>query len=342
MNFASDNTAGCHPKIIQALADANDGRRMPYGRDDETNRVRTIVSDTFDTDCDVFLVATGTAANGLALSACVPGHGAVVCHETSHINEHEGTGPAMFTGGAKLIGLAAGDGKIDPAEVDHGVMTGRGDEHYAQVKALSITQLTERGTAYTVDQISAIGDVCRKHGLAMHMDGARFANAMVGLNCSPADMTWKAGVDVVSFGGTKNGALALEAVVIFNKALAAEFLYKQKRAGQLLSKMRFMSVQMEAYLKDDLWLLNARHSNAMAKRLADGLGNIQDVEITQSVDGNQVFPRLPAATVERLKAAGFLFYDRGAGPDGRHLIRLVLAFNTEPADVDKFIATAGG
>lgn len=342
MNFASDNTAGAHPDIMAAIAAANDGRTMPYGHDDGTARVRALVSDIFETKADVFFVPTGTAANGLALSAIVSPHGAVICHETSHIYDHEGTGPALFTGGAKLLGLPGNDGKISPTDVDDMTLTGRGDEHYAQVRAVSITQLTERGTAYTVDHVGQIADVCRKHSLSLHMDGARFANALVGLNCSPADMSWKAGVDIVSFGATKNGAFALEAVVIFNENIASEFLYKQKRAGHVLSKMRLMTVQMEAYLKDDLWLKNARHSNAMARRLADGLSIIEGVTLTQAVDGNQVFPKMPAKMVARLKDAGFLFYDRGADEDGQHVIRLVPAFNTDPTDVDLFVETAAG
>ena len=339
MNFASDNTAGAHPDIMAAIVAANDGRTMPYGHDDGTARVREKVCEVFETDAKVFFVPTGTAANGLAVASITPSWGALVCHETAHIFDHEGNGPVMYSGGARLIGLAGENGKITPNAVEAATLEGRGDEHYSQVRAVSVTQLTEKGTAYRVDEIAAIGDVCRKHGLALHMDGARFANALAGLNCSPADMSWKAGVDVLSFGGTKNGALALEAVVVFNPALGDEFLYRQKRAGHVLSKMRLMTAQMEAYLADGLWLENARHSNAMAQKLADGLMDL-GVEIVGAVDGNQVFPRMPAPMAEALKAKGFLFYDRGADEEGRRKTRLVTAFNTPEDDVDAFLATA--
>ncbi len=341
MNFASDNTAGAHPAIMAAIAKANDGRVMPYGNDEGTGHAKDLLSHVFEKEAHVFFVPTGTAANGLALSALVPGYGAVVCHETAHINEHEGSGPALFTGGAKLLGLPGDDGKIDPTDVARTIAHGRGDPHYAPVFAASITQLTERGTAYRPDHIAAIAEACREDGVRLHMDGARFANALVGLNCSAADMTWKAGVDVVSFGATKNGALALEAVVIFDADLARDFHYRQKRAGMVLSKMRLMTAQMAAYLADDLWLENARRANAMARRLADGLAVIDGIDVTQAVDGNEVFPLIPAATVARLTDAGVAFYDRGQAPDGRHRVRLVSAFCTTAQDVDRFLEIAG-
>ncbi|PIW26765.1 MAG: low specificity L-threonine aldolase [Rhodospirillales bacterium CG15_BIG_FIL_POST_REV_8_21_14_020_66_15] len=339
MNFASDNTAGAHPDIMAAIMRANEGRTMPYGHDAETEKARRRVCEVFETDAKVFFVPTGTAANGLAVASVTPSWGAVVCHETAHIFDHEGNGPVMYSGGARLIGLPGADGRITAKDVEAATLEGRGDEHYSQVRAVSITQLTEKGTAYRIDEIAAIGEVCRKHGLSLHMDGARFANALARLNCSPADMSWKAGVDVLSFGGTKNGALALEAVVVFNPALGDEFLYRQKRAGHVLSKMRLMTAQMEAYLAGDLWLRNARHSNAMARRLAEGLKAL-GVEITGAVDGNQVFPRLPAAMAEALKTKGFLFYDRGPDDQGRRKVRLVTAFDTPEDDVDAFLETA--
>lgn len=344
MNFASDNTAGAHPDIMAAIARANDGRTMPYGHDEGTEAARQRVCEVFETDARVFFVPTGTAANGLAVASLTPAWGAVVCHETAHIFDHECNGPVMYSGGARLIGLKGDNGKITPDTVKAVTLEGRGDEHYSQVHAVSVTQLTEKGTAYRVDEIAAIADVCRTHDLHLHMDGARFANAVAGLNCSPADMTWKAGVDVLSFGGTKNGALALEAVVFFNPSLGEDFLYLQKRSGHVLSKMRLMTAQTEAYLSDGLWLNNARHSNAMARKLADGLSGL-GVEIIGAVDGNQVFPLIPAAMTEALKAEGFLFYDRGPvdgeGDRGHRRIRLVTAFNTPEQDVDAFLATAG-
>lgn len=342
MNFASDNTAGAHPKIMEAIVRANTGRLLPYGRDDETTRVRRLVDDTFETETEVFFVATGTAANSLSLSVTVPPWGAIACHATAHIHDHESTGPSLFAGGAKTVGIDGPAGKFTAEALREVALIGRGDEHYAQVRAASVTQLTERGTAYRAEEVAAIGDVCRDLGLSLHMDGARFANAVASLNCTPAEMTWKAGVDVLSFGGTKNGCLAMEAVVFFNKDLGREFLFQQKRSGHVLSKMRMMAAQMEAYLADDLWLKNARHSNAMAKRLADGLSRLPGVEITEAVEGNQVFPRLPKKMVAALKAKGFQFYERGEGADGKVAIRLVPAFDIPAADVDLFIETAKG
>lgn len=337
MNFASDVTAGAHPKVLEALIQANDGRVMPYGRDPVTEGAKERLREIFERDAEIFLVASGTAANGLALSALTPPYGAVVCHHHSHVNEHECAGPELFTGGAKMLDLASPTGRLDPAAIEAAVLEGRGDEHYAQVHAVSITQLAENGTAYTVERIFQIGEVCRRHGLGLHMDGARFANALVGLDCSPAEMTWKAGVDVLSFGATKNGALACEAVVFFDRARARDFLFRQKRAGHVLSKGRFLGAQMAAYLADGLWLDNARRANAMARRLADGLRPLPGVEVTCAVDGNEIFPRLPAAMIAGLQRAGFLFYERGGG-----LIRLVCPFTTTEAEVDAFIEAAAG
>ena len=341
MNFASDNTAGAHPDILDAIVQANTGQTMPYGNDEVTARVRDRVCEVFETDARIFFVPTGTAANGLAIAAITPPWGAVVCHEKAHIYDHECNGPATFAGGARLIGLPGEFGKIAPEDIELVTLEGRGDEHYSQVRAVSVTQLTEQGTAYGLDELAAIGDVCRKHSLYLHMDGSRFANAVAHVGCSAADMSWKAGVDVLSFGGTKNGALALDAVVFFNPALGDDFLYRQKRAGHVLSKMRMMSAQMEAYLNEDLWLRNARHANAMARRLADGLSDL-DVELVSPVHGNQIFPLMPPDMVETLKNAGIQFYDRGpvGGDDERRKVRLVTAFNTPTADVDTFLETA--
>ncbi len=341
MNFASDNTAGAHPDILDAIVQANTGQTMPYGNDEVTARVRDRVCEVFETDARIFFVPTGTAANGLAIASITPPWGAVVCHEKAHINDHECNGPVAFAGGARLIGLKGELGKITPEDIEPVILEGRGDEHYSQVRAVSVTQLTEQGTAYGLDELAAIGDLCRKYDLHLHMDGSRFANAVAHAGCSAADMSWKAGVDVLSFGGTKNGALALDAVVFFNPALGDDFRYRQKRAGHVLSKMRMMSAQMEAYLNEDLWLRNARHANAMARRLADGLGDL-DVELATPVHGNQVFPLMPPDMVETLKNAGIQFYDRGpvGGDDERRKVRLVTAFNTPTADVDTFLDTA--
>ncbi len=234
MNFCSDNTAGVHPKILAALATANAGNAMPYGNDDITARVEARLAEIFERECTVALVATGTAANALALATLVPAWGVVYCHPDSHINTDECGAPEFYTGG-KLVAVPGADGRMNAADLDAVLATaGAGVVHHAQPAAISITQATEAGTVYRLPEIAAIGAVARKHKLALHMDGARFANALVTLGCSPADMTWRAGVDAVSFGCTKNGALAAEAIVMFDKSKAAELGLRRKRGGQLV------------------------------------------------------------------------------------------------------------
>lgn len=336
MNFASDNTTGAAPEILDALRDGNDGQTMPYGDDDMTRAVEQTITEIFERPCQVFLVATGSAANALALSAVCPPFGAILCHAESHVQVHECGAPELFTGGAKLIPLGGAEGKLDPFKATRAAERGKGDVHWVQPSVISITNLTEVGTCYTPSEIGALSAVCRRHGLALHMDGARFANALVSQNCSPAELTWKVGVDVLSFGATKNGALGCEAVVFFDPDMAADFGYRRKRGGHLFSKMRALSLQMAAYLKDDLWLRNARHANSMAQRLADGLADVDGIDITLPVEGNQVYPRLPRGPLEGLRSDGARFYQR----DEEGVVRLVTAFNTSPEAVDLFVATA--
>lgn len=337
MNFASDNTTGASPAILQAITNLNDGRAMPYGQDDFSHRAGDKIREIFETDAEVFFVATGTAANTLSLSVLAPPYGAVLCHWQSHIYEDECGGPEFFTGGAKLIPIGGPNAKLDLEDLDHHSGRGVGDVHMVQPSAVSITQVTEFGAAYTLSEIEAIGELCRTRGLKLHMDGARFANAIAALDCAPADITWKAGVDVLSFGATKNGAMASEAVILFDKGLAQEFAFRRKRGGHLFSKMRLLAGQMEAYLTDDLWLANARHANAMARRLADGLAGVPGIEITAPVDANMLFPKLPRPVIKGLWADGFQFYDGRWEPN---VVRLVTAFNTHQEDVDAFIAAA--
>ncbi|MDH3793082.1 MAG: beta-eliminating lyase-related protein, partial [Rhodospirillales bacterium] len=250
-NFCSDNTAGASPQILEALARAAAGKVMPYGNDDLTRRVEARLREVFETDCAVFPVATGTAANVLGLSVMTPPYGAVYCHKDSHINVDECGAPEFFTGGAKLVTLDGAHGKLTP-EILAGAIGGVGDVHHVQPAAISLTQASEAGTLYTPEEVAAIGDLARQHGLGLQMDGARFANALVALGCSPAEITWRAGVDALAFGATKNGALAAEAVVLFKPELARTFAYRRKRGGHLFSKMRFLSAQLDAYLADDL------------------------------------------------------------------------------------------
>ncbi len=338
MNFASDNTVGASPTILEAICTANDGATMPYGNDEMTNRVEARIQEIFETDAAVFLVATGSAANSLALSVMTEPHGGVLCHWKSHIYEDECGAPEFFTNGAKLIPVSGAAGKLDLDDLTAKAKYGRGDVHMVQPSVVGITQVTEIGTVYSLDEIDTISRIAHANEMTVHMDGARFANALVGLGCTPAEMTWKAGVDALSFGATKNGALAAEAVVFFDRELARQFAFRRKRGGHLFSKMRFLAAQMEAYLNDDLWLANAGHANAMAKRLADGLAAVPGITLSESVDANMVFPRLSPGVIDGLHGDGFLFYDDrwDAG-----VVRLVTSFETTAQSVDALIAAAG-
>lgn len=339
MNFCSDNTAGAHPKIIEAVAAANRDRVMPYGNDDLTRRIEARISEIFERDCAVALVGTGTAANALALAALCPAYGAVLCHPDSHINRDECGAPEFYTGGAKLIGVDGAHGRIAAPDLDAAIAAaGAGLVHHAQPAAVSLTQATEAGTIYRPADIAAIAAVAHRHGLAVHVDGARFANALVGLGVTPAEASWRAGIDALSFGATKNGAFAAEAVVFFDRAKAASLGFRRKRAGHLWSKMRFLAAQFEGYLAGDLWLDNARHANRQAAELARGLETIPGARIEHPVEANEIFVTLPEAVVAGLEADGFKFY-RWLGP-GTQLLRLVTAFDTDPGDVASFVASA--
>ncbi len=337
-NFCSDNTAGASPEILEALSRTSAGSVMPYGNDAATEALEKRFQALFETDCRVFPVATGTAANVLGLAVMTPPYGAIYCHEAAHINVDECGAPELYTGGAKLVPLPGEHGKFTPERLEAAV-TGAGNVHSVQPAAVSLTQGTEAGTVYTSGEVAAIAEVAKSHGLGLQMDGARFANAVATLGCSLAEITWKAGVDALAFGATKNGALAAEAVILFKPELAETAGFRRKRGGHLFSKMRFLTAQLEAYLEGDLWLANARHANAMAKRLAEGLAAVPGVEILHPVEINEIFPRFPEALAEGLRAEGFLFYTWG-GSQGAVEARLVTAFNTDPADVEAMIAAA--
>ena len=333
MNFCSDNVTGAAPEIIDALVAGNEGSAMPYGNDPVTRRVRDRLCDLFETDCAVYPVATGSAANALALSCLCPPYGAIYCHRDSHINSDECGAPEMATGGAKLIGVDGTDGRMDAGTLDAAIVAAQaGVVHHVQPAAVSLTQLTESGTVYRPDEIAAIAAVAHRHGLRVHMDGARFANAVASLGCSPAEVTWKAGIDVLSFGATKNGCLAAEAVVFFGGD-PRDAGFRRKRAGHLFSKMRTISLQLDAYLQDDLWRRNAAHANAMAARLAEGISLTPGGRLVHPCQGNEVFAQLPEPVLDALEAEGFQFYRWEATT-----IRLVCAFNTRPDDVARFIA----
>ena len=337
MDFRSDNVSGIAPEILAAIAAANSGSAASYGDDAVTRRLAVRFSELFEHEVVVFPVATGTAANALALAALTPPWGVIYCHEAAHIQCDECGAPEFFAGGAKLCPLPGADAKLVPADIE-ALLAGQGVVHHAQPAAISISQATEAGTVYTPDEIAALGALARRRGLALHMDGARIANAVAALGCAPAAITWRAGVDVVSFGATKNGALAAEAVIFFAPAKAAEFAYRRKRGGHLISKMRFLSAQLDAYLADGLWLRNAAHANRMAARLAAGLAAVPEARLRHPVEANEVFVELPEPTAAALEAAGFAFHRWGdaAAP----CLRLVTAFDTRAEDVDAFIAAA--
>ncbi|RED53634.1 threonine aldolase family protein [Aestuariispira insulae] len=341
MNFCSDNATPANPEVIEHLAKVNQGLQMPYGADDVTERVRLKLCEIFETDLAIFPVATGTAANVLSLSLLTPPHGAVICHEESHINVDECGAPEFFTHGAKLIGLAGAGAKLTPDAVTAALdWDWRGVAHHVQPACMSLTQATEYGLAYTVDEVKAMKAVCDRFELSLHMDGARFANALVGLDCAPADITWRAGVDILSFGATKNGALGAEAVILFDRSREQEMHFRRKRGGHLFSKMRFLSAQLEAYLSDDLWLRNAGHANQMASELGNGLAQLDGVDLVHQVQANEVFVRLPESIFKNLRAQGFEFYDWPLG--GPDCYRFVTAWSTEKSHVSALLAAAVG
>jgi threonine aldolase len=335
-DFRSDNVAGVAPEVLTALAAAAQGSASSYGEDVITKRVEAKLAELFAHDVTLFTVATGSAANALALAQLVPGWGSVLCHREAHIATDECGAPEFYSSGAKLTLLDGPHGKISAAAVAAHLARDSRGVHHVQPMAVSISQSTEAGTCYSPDEIAAIGEVGRGHGLKLHMDGARFANALASLGCSPAEATWKSGVDVLSFGITKNGAMAAEAVVFFDAALAQDFAYRRKRGGHLFSKGRFASAQFEAQLTDGLWLKLAGHANAVASRIGQALDGIQDVSLLHPVEANELFVLMPEAVIDRLEAAGFQFYrwETAEGP----CIRLVTAFDTEAGHADGLIA----
>ena len=337
MNFASDNVTGACPEVLQAIVRHNDGAALPYGEDPVTTAAEARLKEIFETDLVALPVATGTACNAIALSCMAPPYGAIYCHRDAHIHVDECGAPELFTGGAKLIPLDGDGVKLTPDALEAAIV-GAGVVHHPQPAAVSLSQGTEGGTLYSLEEIAALSAVAKRHGLKVHMDGARFANALVALGCAPAGMTWQAGVDVLSFGATKNGCLAAEALIFFDKTLAADAHFRRKRAGQLLSKMRFVSAQIEAYLGDEVWLRNAHHANAMAVKLSGGLCALPGVSALHPTEINEVFCRMPQALTDALLAAGFVFYDGYFGPG---TVRLVCAWNTSEESVDALLAEAG-
>ncbi len=351
MNFASDNGAGVAPEILDAIVASSRVNAPAYGADDFTAKAQARLGDVFETKVAAFLVATGTAANSLALSALVEPWDAVFCHEEAHIHDDECGAPELFTGGAKLVGIAGEGGKITPRGLTETLERfPRGLVKSSQPGALSLSQATEAGTVYGVTEVSELSSIAHRSGIGVHMDGARFANALVSAKATPAGMTWRAGVDILTLGATKNGALACEAVVFFDSARADNFAFQRKRGGQTLSKGRFLGAQMEAYLADELWLRLAERANSSARRLARGLAATPGVRIAWRTEANEVFVVAPNALVEQWCAAGARFHEwttRSLAPEkaprtGETLVRLVTSFETASNEIDSLIRACAG
>ncbi|TDL75114.1 low specificity L-threonine aldolase [Palleronia sediminis] len=341
MYFASDNAGPAHPRVIEALAAANDGYAMPYGVDASMERVRDRLREIFEApEASVHLVATGTAANALALACMTRPWETVFCTRMAHIEEDECGAPEFYTGGAKLTLVDAPDGMMTPDTLAAAVdpLMGRA-VHNVQPGPVSLTTVTERGSVYPLDRIAAVADAARARGLKVHLDGARFANACAALGCTPAELSWRAGIDALSFGGTKNGLLGVEAVIFFDPAVAREFELRRKRGGHLFSKHRYLSAQMEAYLADDLWLTMARSANAACARLVAGLSRLDHVTLLHPADANIVFCRFPRALHRRAHEAGAAFYSldpiEGEG-DAR--ARLVCDWSASDENTDRFLS----
>jgi len=343
MIFGSDNWAGAAPEISQALMQHSTGLAVAYGNSDLDKKIEQRFDEIFETECGVFFVGTGTAANSLAIAATMKPGGMVLCHTESHLYANEGGAPEFLSGGGRLALIEGKNGKINPEKLQNGIAAYPSDfNHFGQATITSITQTTEAGTVYSLDEISEIGGICKAHDVPLHMDGARFANALVKLDCSPAEMTWKRGVDMVSFGATKNGCWCAEALIVFNQDLLSHFEFIRKRSGHLFSKTRFISAQLEAYLEDDVWLKLARHSNAFGEKLEQVVRNSNHVRPAWPSDSNQVF-----FVADRDKANGWIEkgarfnafptprgMERDVSPN-EQVYRLVASFATQQEHIDQ-------
>lgn len=339
MHFTSDNAAPVPPQVLAALTDANHGPALPYGRDDLTAALTARVRSVFQApEAAVYLVATGTAANALSLATLCPPWGAVFCHTHAHVTEDECGAPEFFTHGAKLVHVPGDHGRIDPQALRDSIARTGNSLHNVQRGALTLTNVTEAGTVYSPDAIADLAAIARSFGLPTHLDGARLANALAATGASPAQMTWQAGVDVLSLGGTKNGLLGVEAVVFFNATPERlwEFELRRKRAGHLLSKSRYLAAQMLAWLEDDLWLHLARAANTAARDLAEGLARQRAVHLPHPVEANILFPEWPIGWHGHLQTGGAQYYP-GETHGGRESARLVTSWATDAAEIRAFI-----
>ncbi|MDA3920211.1 MAG: low specificity L-threonine aldolase [Salinisphaera sp.] len=330
--LASDNTSGICPEAMEYIERANRSDDLAYGNDQWTASASDRFRELFETDCEVFFVFNGTAANSLALASLCQSYHSVICHQLAHIETDECGGPEFFSNGSKLLTVAGENGRVTPEGIATTV-TRRGDIHYPRPRVVSVTQATEVGTVYGLDELSAIREIANHYDLRVHMDGARFANACAGLNLSPAELTWRSGVDVLCFSGTKNGLAFGEAVIFFDRQLALDFEYRCKQAGQLASKMRYLAAPWLGLLETGAWLSNAQHANSMAQRLAAGVQSIADARLMFPVEANSVFLQLPAAAQTRLRALNWTFYTF-IGEGG---VRFVCSWNTTPELIDSLI-----
>ena len=334
IDFRSDNTGRAAPQILEALIRANHGTALGYGGDEWTAALQRRFSELFETSVRVFPVATGTAANALALASLGPSWGIVFCSEAAHINTAEANATSFFGGGLKLAAVAGSHGKIAAEAFGKTLASiSPGQLHRGQPSAVSLTQASDLGVVYSLDEIRAVAEVAKARGLKLQMDGARFANAVARLACIPAELTWRAGVDIMSFGATKNGGALCDAIVVFSPGIADVVAVQLRRAGQVWSKMRFASAQLIAYVEDGLWLEMARASNARAARIAAGLRNIPDARLLAPVEANEIFLELPGKTMDALEGDGFQFYRRSGT-----LARFVCRFDTTEAEADAFVA----
>jgi threonine aldolase len=332
--FASDNYAGICPEALETMLAANADHQVSYGNDAWTEKASNLIREIFETDCEVFFVFNGTAANSLSLASMCQSYHSVLCHELAHVEVAECGAPEFFANGSKLLLLEGNHGLIDPASAERAVKK-RTDIHYPKPRVLSLTQATEVGTIYDVPRLNTLIAKARELGLRVHMDGARFANAVASLGIAPAEITWKAGVDVLCFGGTKNGLAVGEAVVFFNHELAREFDYRCKQGGQLASKMRFLSAPWVGMLRDGAWLRHAAHANSMAARLERAISSLPGVSFAHPVQSNAVFANLTDESVRGMHAKGWKFYNHvGVARESR----LMCSWDTQPADVDSFAA----
>jgi len=334
MDFRSDNVGVVSPEMLEAISSANADSAAPYGGDHWSREVNIRYSELFETDVEVFAVPTGTAANALCLATLSPPWGAIFCHATAHAHTSECGATEHFSGGAKLVLVAGADGKMDPSALEAALDgSGVGQAHRSQAAAVTVTQATEWGTVYQLAELDVLCGIALSCGLAMHMDGARLANAIVAVGCTPAEMSWRRGIDILSFGITKNGGMLCDAIVVFRSDLATHLRYRLRRSGYGWSKMRFASAQLLAYVRDDLWLNSARRANALAMRLASGLAAQGSVRIVMPVEANEIFLELPEGAPAKLEANGILVQDRGAG-----MARLVCRWDGSEAEVDEAVS----